>query len=87
MSANQVALEFVRFVLEGQPEEANFQTIYDALSRAASGRSFRNLGHAELAQIGISFSLLETENLQALIEEAKKTAPPATASRRTIRPA
>jgi hypothetical protein len=28
------------------------------MSRAAAGRKFRNLGHNELAQIGISFSLL-----------------------------
>jgi hypothetical protein len=28
------------------------------MSRAATGRTFRNLGHQELAQLGISFSLL-----------------------------
>ena len=58
MPTNPVAVEFVRFVLQNLPPDAEFRAIYDAMSRAAAGRKFRNLGHGELAQLGISFSLL-----------------------------
>jgi len=75
MPTNRVAVEFVRFVLQKLSPDAEFQAVYDALHRAAAGRQFRNLGHAELAQIGISFSLLATGNLERLIEEARKTMP------------
>jgi hypothetical protein len=73
MSANPVALEFAHFVLQSLPPEAEFLAIYDAMSRAANRRSFRNLGHDELAQIGVSFSLLATAELESLIEEARRT--------------
>ena len=72
MPTNPVAVEFVRFVLQNLPPDAEFRAIYDAMSRAAAGRKFRNLGHDELAQIGISFSLLATRDLEHLIEQAKK---------------
>lgn len=70
---NQIALEFARFVLQDQPADADFLKIYDAMSRAATGRTFRNLGHQELAQLGISFSLLGTQDLEILINEARKS--------------
>ena len=47
MPTNQIAVEFVRFVLQNLPPDAEFQTIYDAMNRAAAGRKFRNLGHNE----------------------------------------
>lgn len=72
VATNQVALEFACFVLRNAPVDADFLHLYDAMSRAASRRSFRNLGHQELAQVGISFSLLGTGNLEALIMEARK---------------
>lgn len=72
MALNQIALEFACFVLRNEPTDAGFLHLYDAMSRAASGRSFRNLGHQELAQVGISFSLLETAKLEDLIIEARK---------------
>ena len=37
MPANQVAVEFVRFVLKDQPTDADFLSIYDAMGRAAAG--------------------------------------------------
>jgi hypothetical protein len=73
MSINPVALEFAHFVLQSQPADAGFLEIYDAMSRAATRRSFRGLGLAELAQVGVSFSLLATANLEALIKEARQT--------------
>ena len=70
---NKIALEFVRYVLEQNPNADNFVAIYDALSRAACARSFHNLGHEELAMAGISFSLLDTNKLEELITETQKT--------------
>ncbi len=72
-SANPIAIEFTRFVLQSQPNGADFQAIYDAMSRAAVGRQFRDLGLQELGQVGISFSLLATADLEALIEQARQT--------------
>ena len=70
---NKIAVEFVRYVLEQNPNADNFVAIYDAMSRAACARSFHNLGHEELAIAGISFSLLETKMLEYLIAEAQKS--------------
>lgn len=69
---NKIAIEFVRYVLEQNPNANDFVVIYDAMSRAACARSFHNLGHKELALAGISFSLLDTSNLERLITEAQK---------------
>ena len=70
---NKIAVEFVRYVLEQNPNADNFVAIYDAMSRAACARSFHNLGHEELALAGVSFSLLETKMLEYLIAEAQKS--------------
>ena len=70
---NKIAVEFVRYVLEQNPNADNFVAIYDAMSRAACARSFHNLGHEELAIAGVSFSLLETKMLEYLIAEAQKS--------------
>ena len=72
---NKIAVEFVRYVLEQNPNADNFVAIYDAMSRTACARSFHNLGHEELAMAGISFSLLETKMLEYLIAEAQKSLP------------
>ena len=72
---NKIAVEFVRYVLEQNPNADNFVAIYDAMSRAACARSFHNLGHEELAMAGVSFSLLETKMLEYLIAEAQKSLP------------
>jgi hypothetical protein len=70
---NKIAIEFVRYVLQANPEAENFVTVYDALSRAACARSFHNLGLQELAMAGISFSLLDTSRLERIIAEARKS--------------
>lgn len=69
---NRIAVEFVRYVLEQNPNANNFAAIYDAMSRAACARSFHNLGHEELAMAGVSFSLLDTSRLEELVAEAQK---------------
>ncbi len=69
---NKIAIEFVRYVLERNPNANDFVAIYDAMSRTACARSFHNLGHKELAMAGISFSLLDTSNLERLIAEVRK---------------
>lgn len=69
---NKIALEFIRYVLDQNPEAQDFVAIYDALSRTACARSFHNLGYEELALAGVSFSLLDTYRLEILIGEAQK---------------
>lgn len=69
----KIAIEFVRHVLQENPEAESFAAIYDAMAREASARSFHNLGYAELGMAGISFSLLDTNKLERLISEAKKS--------------
>ena len=68
-----IAVEFVRYVLEQNPDINDFAEIYDAMSRTACARSFYNLGYEELARAGISFSLLHTNQLESLISEAQRT--------------
>jgi hypothetical protein len=73
MPTNPVALEFARFVLQSQSPDTDFAVLYDAMSRAAAGRQFRDLGCEELARVGVSFSLLATGKLELLVEEARRT--------------
>lgn len=72
----KIAVEFVRYVLQQNPDADSFVAIYDAMSRAACTRAFHNLGHEELSRAGISFSLLDTSKLEGLITEARKSLPP-----------
>ncbi|GAB4463349.1 MAG: hypothetical protein Kow0031_41430 [Anaerolineae bacterium] len=71
--ANKIAVEFVRNVLLQNPNAKSFGDIYDALTRAASTRSFHNLGHTELNLAGISFSLHGMDQLAQLIAEVQST--------------
>jgi hypothetical protein len=71
--ANKTALDFVRYVLQQNPNANSFGAVYDAMSRAACSKSFHNLGHHELARAGVSLSLLNTGNLERLITEVKQT--------------
>jgi hypothetical protein len=72
---NRIAIEFVQHVLRENPTAHEFVAIYDAMWRAACGRSFHRLGYTELAQVGISFSLLNTGKLEQLITEAQSKMP------------
>ncbi len=67
--AERVALEFVRFVLRENPNATDFGSRYDALTRAASARAFRDLGYRELAELGVSFSLSATGRLEEMIKQ------------------
>ena len=71
--ANRVAVEFVRDILVQNPNACTFGDIYDAMSRAACTRSFRNLGYHELSTVGVSFSLLSTNKLEQLIAEVRQS--------------
>ena len=71
--ANRVAVEFVRNILIQNPNACSFCDIYDAMTRAACTRSFRNLGHQELSTVGISFSLQSTNKLDQLITEVQQS--------------
>ena len=69
MNADPVAVAFVRHVLQQNPHVRDFGPLYDAMSRTASARSFRQMGYAELARVGISFSLFNTGQLEQLVNE------------------
>jgi len=73
MRLSQTALAFTRYVLQHNPRANSFETIYDAMVRAACSRSFENLSYQELASEGVSFSLLETRRLEVLLTEARKS--------------
>ena len=68
---DRVAVDFVRFVLQSQPDDAKFIALYDALHQAAMLRQFRGLGLRELARAGVSFSLSNTAQLEALLDNAR----------------
>jgi len=70
---SKVAVDFVRHVLQQNPNLDSFGAVYDAMSRAACSKSFNNLGHHELSRAGVSLSLLNTANLERLIAEARRT--------------
>ncbi len=70
---NKVAVAFISNVLKQNPGAKSFETIYDAMSRAACRRSFHNLGYEELALTGISFSLLNTPQLEQLITQVQQS--------------
>ncbi len=71
--ANRIAVEFVRAVLLKNPEARTFEDIYDALTWAASTRSFYNLGYKELSMAGVSFSLNSTHKFAGLIAEVEES--------------
>ena len=73
MATSPIALDFARFVLRQHPGVTTFTLLYDAMARTAAARAFRNFGYRELAEIGVSFSLLATGRLEALINEALAT--------------
>jgi hypothetical protein len=78
MPTSPIALDFARFVLRQNPGVTNFSLLYDAMARTAAARAFRNFGYRELAEVGVSFSLLATGHLEALINEALADEPSST---------
>jgi len=70
---NKVAVEFVKYVLQQNPQANSFEEIYDAMTRTACNRSFHNLGYEELAFTGISFALFATSELERLINEVQNS--------------
>lgn len=72
MIANKMAIEFIQYVLQQNPEAHDFGAIYDAMARTACARSFHQLGYAELSRLGVSFSLLDINKLEGLIREARR---------------
>jgi hypothetical protein len=69
----ETATEFVRAVLLRNPQAKTFGDIYDAMTWAASTRSFHNLGYKELSAVGVSFALHETSRLAGLIAEVQES--------------
>jgi hypothetical protein len=82
MPTSPIALDFARFVLRQNPGVTSFSQLYDAMARAAAARAFRNFGYRELAEVGVSFSLLATGRLEALINEALAAEPSSVSHKR-----
>jgi hypothetical protein len=78
MPTSPIALDFARFVLRQNPGVTSFSSLYDAMARTAAARTFRNFGYRELADVGVSFSLLATGRLEDLINEALAAEPSST---------
>ncbi len=60
------AEEFVRFCYGRR--RVGWPELYDEMCAVASRGLFRGMGHGELAEIGIGFSLFETPRLAALVQ-------------------
>jgi hypothetical protein len=69
--SHPTALQFVRFVIEQNPGITEFTSLYDAMARTASHRSFNGLGYQELQEIGISFALTRVHELRSLFQEVQ----------------
>ena len=60
-------VDFVRQAYRRRP--VVWPDLYDELTRMASRSTFRGLGFAELAELGLSFSLCELPKLALLVNE------------------
>jgi hypothetical protein len=73
---------FVRFCY--QRRRVGWPELYDEMCAVATRGIFRGMGHAELAEIGVGFSLFETPRLAALVT---RIATEELAARRAVRAA
>jgi len=71
MSDHPLARDFVRFVLDRYPQTP-WPTLYDCMVNAAVMRRFRGLGLSELRAAGVPLSLSLMDELERLIEEARR---------------
>jgi hypothetical protein len=71
MSDHPLALDFVRFVLDSHPQTP-WPALYDCMVNAAVMRRFRGLGLSELRAAGVPLSLSAMDELEKLIEEARR---------------
>ena len=74
MSDHSLAREFVRFVLDRWPQTP-WPALYDCMVNAAVMRRFRGLGLSELRAAGVPLSLSALDELEKLIEEARRLPP------------
>ena len=74
MSDHPLARDFVRFVLDSHPQTL-WPALYDCMVNAAVMRRFRGLGLSELRAAGVPLSLSAMDELEKLIEEARRLPP------------
>jgi hypothetical protein len=74
MSDHPLARDFVRFVLDSHPQTP-WPALYDCMVNAAVMRRFRGLGLSELRAAGVPLSLSAMDELEKLIEEARRSPP------------
>jgi hypothetical protein len=80
--ATPEAEAFVRFCY--QRRRVGWPELYDEMCAVATRGLFRGMGHAELAEIGVGFSLYETPRLAQLVT---RIADEEQAARRAVRAA
>lgn len=67
-TAHPLALEFVRYIASQAPRGTPWPHIYDQMCGVARSRSFRGMGYAELASIGVSLSITGINYVCQLLE-------------------
>ena len=74
MSDHPLVRDFIRFVLDSYPQTP-WPALYDCMVNAAVMRRFRGLGLSELRAAGVPLSLSAMDELEILIEEARRLPP------------
>lgn len=63
---NPIAHDFILFCIRRQGKE--WPALYDEMCWVAGQRLFRGLGHAELRELGLSFSLTSIEDTTRMVD-------------------
>ena len=74
MPDHSLAREFARFVLDRYPQTC-WPALYDCMVNAAVMHRFRGLGLSELRAAGVPLSLSAMDELEKLVEEARRLPP------------
>jgi hypothetical protein len=68
--ADSLPLEFARYIVARMPLGTPWPEVYDEMCRVARSRAFRGMGYQELADAGISLSIIGLERVCQLLEQA-----------------
>ena len=65
-----IPVEFAFFVTSRMPRTTPWAHVYDEMCRIVQSRAFRGMGYAELAEAGVSLSILGVDRLGQLLDQA-----------------
>jgi len=68
--ADSITFEFACYIATRLPRDTPWTHIYDEMCRVARSRSFRGMGYAELADVGVSLSITGLDQTCQLLERA-----------------